>query len=385
LFSTLDGIQLSRAKCVVAATVATLTGASAVASAESGGLGSPRGPKLTDVVCIERCAGLRTATVGSKVALDGRRLEGVTTVRFDDSAGGQIDVAPLAAGRQRVKAEVPDGAATGTPEVLDSYGNSATSPHELEIVSEREVQPAGTFELQEATATPKRAFYAGNPKPTVDFVFSGDQATDVRVDVVQRTTGEIVKSMVVEDVAPGAPASATWNGTTGGGKVAKNGDYRFEVASASGGATGGTAEETNFSQYDHKFPVRGKHSYGDGVGAPRDGHSHQGQDVFAECGEKLVAARGGRVQANEYHDAAGYYLVIDGRKTNLDYVYMHLKRESDLRPGDTVGTGEKIGKVGETGNASGCHLHFELWDGWYEGGSFLESVTRKLKKWDSWS
>jgi murein DD-endopeptidase MepM/ murein hydrolase activator NlpD len=370
---------------VLAAAVAALTTGAAVASAESGGLESPRGPKLTDVVCIERCAGLRAATTGSKVALDGRRLEGVTSVRFDDSAGGQVDVEPLSTGRQRVKAEVPDGAATGTPEVLDAYGSSATSPHELEIVAEGEVQPAGSFELQDATAAPKRAFYAGTPKATVDFVFSGDQATDVRVDVVQRASGEIVKSMVVEDAAPGTPASATWTGTTGGGKVAKNGDYRFEIGSTTSGATGGATGETNFSHYDHKYPVRGKHSYGDGVGAPRDGHTHQGQDVFADCGTKLVAARGGRVQTKAYHDAAGYYLVIDGKKTNLDYVYMHLKRESKLREGEKVGTGEKIGKVGDSGNASGCHLHFELWNGWYEGGSFLSSVTRKLKKWDSWS
>ena len=385
MFSKLGASRLARTKVVVAATIAALSAGSTVALGESGGLGSPGAPRITDVVCLERCAGLRAAAAGSTIALDGRRLEGVTTVRFDDRTGGRIEVEPRAVARQRVKAAVPDGAATGTPAVQDAYGNEATSPHELEIVPESEIEPAGPFELQEATASPERAFYAGRPKPTVNFVFAGDSATDVRVDVVSRTSGEIVKSTVVEDVAPGSPASARWSGTTGGGKVAKNGDYRFEIAPARGGATGGGGQATNFSHFDHKFPVRGKHTYGDGVGAPRAGHTHQGQDVFAECGERLVAARGGRVQTKAYHDAAGYYLVIDGKKTNLDYVYMHLKRESDLREGEKVGTGEKLGKVGESGNASGCHLHFELWNGWYEGGSFLHSVTRKLKKWDSWS
>jgi murein DD-endopeptidase MepM/ murein hydrolase activator NlpD len=51
-----------------------------------------------------------------------------------------------------------------------------------------------------------------------------------------------------------------------------------------------------------------------------------------------------------------------------------------------VRTGQRIGEVGETGNASGCHLHFEIWSapGWYEGGNFL-NPTKKLKRWDKWS
>jgi len=129
------------------------------------------------------------------------------------------------------------------------------------------------------------------------------------------------------------------------------------------------------------FPVRARHTYGDGFGA---GRGHQGQDIFARCGARLVAAEGGRIQTRDYHYAAGNYVVIDVRGSAKDHVYMHLERRSPYGRGDRVPTGAKIGTVGETGNASGCHLHFELWSapGYYEGGSPMARVTKVLRRWD---
>jgi murein DD-endopeptidase MepM/ murein hydrolase activator NlpD len=42
--------------------------------------------------------------------------------------------------------------------------------------------------------------------------------------------------------------------------------------------------------------------------------------------------------------------------------------------------------VGDTGNASGCHLHFELWSapGWYAGGEPFDPLPR-LQRWDAQS
>jgi len=139
----------------------------------------------------------------------------------------------------------------------------------------------------------------------------------------------------------------------------------------------------------HVFPVRGKHDFG-GAGAAfgsgRAGHSHQGHDVFAACGTPLVAARGGTVQTKKYQSAAGNYLVIDGDGTGVDYAYMHLAEPSPFEAGDKVVTGQRIGSVGDTGDAVGCHLHFEMWTapGWYEGGRPFDPL-RALRAWDSWS
>lgn len=141
------------------------------------------------------------------------------------------------------------------------------------------------------------------------------------------------------------------------------------------------------SATDHVFPVAGKYDFGGSgadFGSGRAGHSHQGHDVFATCGTPLLAARGGRVQARKYHAAAGYYLVVDGDGTATDYVYMHLAEPSPFTRGDVVATGQRIGSVGDSGNARGCHLHFELWagPGYYEGGRPFDPLPA-LKAWAS--
>ena len=132
---------------------------------------------------------------------------------------------------------------------------------------------------------------------------------------------------------------------------------------------------------DHRFPVPSPHTYGDGYGA---GRNHQGQDVFADCGKRVLAARKGRVQFKGRHSAAGNYLVVDGARTRVDYVYMHLRRQGMPGRGESVATGQRIGRVGQSGNATGCHLHFELWSqpGWYEGGHPKRSVRKHLRRWD---
>jgi murein DD-endopeptidase MepM/ murein hydrolase activator NlpD len=137
------------------------------------------------------------------------------------------------------------------------------------------------------------------------------------------------------------------------------------------------------------FPIPGPHNYGGSearFGASRSGHSHQGQDVFAACGERLVSAQAGNVKARGYQGGgAGHYLVVVG-VDGIDYVYMHLAKASWAAQGAWVYAGTQIGKVGQSGNASGCHLHFELWTapGWYTGGAPNDPLP-SLLYWDAYS
>jgi murein DD-endopeptidase MepM/ murein hydrolase activator NlpD len=162
-------------------------------------------------------------------------------------------------------------------------------------------------------------------------------------------------------------------------------------ALAAGGASAG-ADEGGISTSDggsgatagHVFPVKGPHRYGDGLGA---GRNHMGQDLLADCGQRVRAARGGRVTVRDYQArGAGYHVVINGRGTDRDYVYMHMKRRIAVRKGERVETGETIGRVGSTGRSTACHLHFELWSapGWYRGGRVLDP-TPPLRRWDRYS
>ena len=371
----------------VAATVASLSIGAGAASAGGGpgGVGAPQPPTLTGVTCAQKCAGLRKAIAGSRVVISGNHLGGVKRVRFAAADGSRLAVAPVNVGKRTLQAKVPNGAATGKPSVTDGYGNAAVSPQPLTIV--KRIPASAGFKLTSATASPRNAYYDGKGRPTVSFMFQGTAPTDVRVDVIARHTGgQVVDSFVDANAQPNTVNAAHWDGARLDGGRAPGGFYRFSIGPAAGGDVE-TTSDSLFQWRGYKFPVRGPHTYGDGVGAPRVGHIHQGQDVPAACGTPLQAARGGRVQWIGYQSAAGNYIVIDGKGTGHDYVYMHLMQPSPLRKGQIVRTGQRIGVVGETGDATGCHLHMEEWSapGWYQGGHYLYSITAHLKRWDTWS
>jgi murein DD-endopeptidase MepM/ murein hydrolase activator NlpD len=117
------------------------------------------------------------------------------------------------------------------------------------------------------------------------------------------------------------------------------------------------------------FPVRGRHDFGTAVNGFGGGRGHDGQDIFARCGTPVVAARAGKVVEAETRGAEGNYVVMETADGHQQ-AYLHLLRSGSVRRGERVGAGERIGSVGQTGNADGCHLHFELWTapGRFTGG-----------------
>ncbi|MCR8637594.1 peptidase M23 [Leptospira interrogans serovar Ricardi] len=85
---------------------------------------------------------------------------------------------------------------------------------------------------------------------------------------------------------------------------------------------------------------------------------HGGLDMAAEEGTPVYASADGEVY---FSDKKGGYgnLIILGHKLGYETLYGHLSSIS-VRPGEKVHKGQKIGKVGQTGRATGNHLHFEV-------------------------
>ena len=120
----------------------------------------------------------------------------------------------------------------------------------------------------------------------------------------------------------------------------------------------------------YTFPIQGSWSFGGSATAFGDrGGAHEGVDLLSACGTPVVAASSGTVKANADQSAAGNYLVLTDTPSGEDQAYMHLQSASPLRPGTRVEAGSPIGAVGDTGNATACLLHFELWGapGWQDG------------------
>ena len=370
--------------------LALLVGVAAPATAlkaRDGGLTVPDAPRISDVICLTDCRALRTASVGSLIQVSGRDMGQVQEVSFK-VPGGRVRVDSEQGTETSVKATVPPNAQSGPVRVVATGGTVSASSTRRLAIGPRPDGGDGSLELRDVSTTPRRAWLFGAKKPSVSFILGGTGSpTDLRVDVIDAESA-VVFSTFMRDVSPNQSVRFRWKGRDSSGRTAAAGRYTFRISDPEGRPLPRTAPREgglDFRLYGFVFPVRGPHSYGDGIGA---GRGHQGADVLADCGRPLVAARGGRVYWNEYQaGGAGHYIVINLAGTgNQSHVYMHLTAPSPHRKGTFVNTGERIGTVGTTGRSTGCHLHFEHWSapGWYQGGTFQDPMAR-LKKWDRYS
>jgi murein DD-endopeptidase MepM/ murein hydrolase activator NlpD len=135
------------------------------------------------------------------------------------------------------------------------------------------------------------------------------------------------------------------------------------------------------------FPVRGTSTLGGKdarFGAGRTGHKHEGQDILAASGTPVVAPLAGQILFNDYQaGGAGRYVVLHAAN-GWEMFFAHcLAGSATLKAGAAVSAGDQLCLVGATGDATGPHLHFELWPaGWREvKGTRPVDPLPQLQRW----
>lgn len=113
------------------------------------------------------------------------------------------------------------------------------------------------------------------------------------------------------------------------------------------------------------FPVVGTVSYA------HTHHDYPATDIIAACGSEVRAATSGivlevtrvdryKASVNAGATRGGLSVSIRG-DDGVRYYGSHLEKiDKDIQPGVRVAAGEPLGKVGKTGDASVCHLHFGI-------------------------
>ncbi|MFA0698865.1 peptidoglycan DD-metalloendopeptidase family protein, partial [Vibrio sp. 10N.222.49.C9] len=85
---------------------------------------------------------------------------------------------------------------------------------------------------------------------------------------------------------------------------------------------------------------------------------HNGMDFAIPTGTPVLAAADGKVIMVRNHPYAGKYLVIE-HGSIYKTRYLHMSR-IQVKRGQMVKRGQRIGLSGATGRVTGPHLHYEL-------------------------
>lgn len=103
-------------------------------------------------------------------------------------------------------------------------------------------------------------------------------------------------------------------------------------------------------------PLKGKIKRTSSFGM-RWGRMHNGVD-YTSTNKNIYASDSGVVEIASSHRSYGKYVVID-HKNGYKTLYAHLSK-INTKKGSKVEKGDVIGVMGNTGNSTGVHLHFEI-------------------------
>lgn len=106
---------------------------------------------------------------------------------------------------------------------------------------------------------------------------------------------------------------------------------------------------------------------------------HSGLDIGGVgCGSNIYAVTNGKVVEAKYHYINGNYVCIDHNYGEYT-CYNHMSKIK-VKVGDTVSRGQPIGLIGDTGWATACHLHLEVWKSYPWKTSSLNGTFNPTKR-----
>jgi murein DD-endopeptidase MepM/ murein hydrolase activator NlpD len=127
---------------------------------------------------------------------------------------------------------------------------------------------------------------------------------------------------------------------------------------SSGGSTRTVSQPRTYNGGSMAWPVSGGNNYI----SQYYHYGHYGLDIAADYGSRARAAAGGTVIFAGWKSNGGGYQVWIAHGSGLYTTYNHMSGVSVGR-GQSVGKGQQVGRIGSSGNATGPHLHFEVWKG----------------------
>lgn len=246
---------------------------------------------------------------------------------------------------------------------VEQAGMVALANVEAAVASHEEAEAFAQQKLEASAGVNKIIPGIGPSEEEVDTALAAEAAAADRLDEAVETGEE-----VLDDLAGAEKGLARQKDKLADRRVdveEAKADYEYSAKKASVfQASLRATKQSPVAKGRYNITAR----FGDAGGHWSSGH-HTGLDFAAPSGTPVQAAASGKVVSSGYAGAYGNRVVIQ-HGSGVETTYNHLSSIS-VSPGQKVSTGQRIGRVGSTGNSTGPHLHFEV----TKGGQFVNPAS----------
>ena len=188
-------------------------------------------------------------------------------------------------------------------------------------------------EVEEVTATPEPTEDEPDPEPVTEYILHitvSSKSVDALADLYRFTQDQrdILHQLLSDEMRP------TLLALCGGIGIIEDGELCWPLP-------GHTYISCHFGEVD---------AFGNA--------GHRGTDIPAPEGAPILAAHSGTVLVSGWNDSYGNQVLLDNG-AGLSTRYAHMTQTA-VTAGEAVTAGQVIGYVGNTGDSTGFHLHFEV-------------------------